>query len=59
MELETMEELAESLFISTQDATSMTEAFEYGDNINAISEHPLLEAWLRSKDEHTSIVKSE
>ena len=51
MELETLEELVESLFISTQDTADLTEAFGYADNVSAIAEHPLFEAWLRKLDE--------
>mmetsp|Transcript_1579 Transcript_1579/g.2790 ORF Transcript_1579/g.2790 Transcript_1579/m.2790 type:complete len:229 (-) Transcript_1579:41-727(-) len=49
---EVLEELTESLFISTQEAEDLTEAFRYADSgVGAVVEHPIFEAWLRSKDE--------
>ena len=50
MDPDTIDELVDSLFISSQDAESLTEAFGYTDNITMISEHPIFEGWLRSKD---------
>ena len=51
MDLALMEEMCESIFVSTQESESLTEAFEYAENVNAISEHPIFEQWLRAKDE--------
>ncbi|GMI20909.1 hypothetical protein TeGR_g11 [Tetraparma gracilis] len=52
MEPETIEELCESLFISTMESENLAEAFDYGqENVSSINEHPIFEAWLRAKDD--------
>ena len=45
--IEEIEELVESLFTSVLDAGSMTEAFPYPDNIEMVTEHPIIDSWLR------------
>ncbi|GMH66953.1 hypothetical protein TL16_g04552 [Triparma laevis f. inornata] len=51
LELETLEELCESVFISSQDTDDLTDAFRYSENgVGAVIDHPIFENWLRSKD---------
>jgi len=50
-EVDQINELVESLFISTQESTDMTESFGYADNINLLAEHPIFDAWLRTEPE--------
>ena len=58
MSLSTIEELVSSLFVAHQAGESLEESFEYGDNMTAVSEHPLFEKWLRAKDDELVINSS-
>jgi len=50
-ETDQIDELVESLFISTQESANTTESFGYADNINLLAEHPIFDAWLRTSEE--------
>lgn len=48
LEVEEMQELVESLFTATLDkGGGMDDVFRYGENIDLVTEHPIIDAWLR------------
>ena len=50
LDVDQIDELFESLFISTQDSGDGAESFGYFDNINLLAEHPIFDAFLRSAE---------